>query len=111
MAAAAEPASASVSVGVDAGAPASEKPIEKRLAECMAVLQKLTRDLAIPYNSPEVQELKTHMDAYINHGTCWSGTVSFLRFGRVAEVVLPRGAQATVEVTLRVAKYVPKRYR
>lgn len=87
----------------------SEKPIEKRLSECMAVLQKLTHDLAIPYDSPEVQELKTRMDAYIKHGTCWSGSISFLRFGRVAEVAFPRSAGGTVEVTLRVPKYIPRR--
>jgi hypothetical protein len=87
----------------------SEKPIEKRLSECMTILQKLTHDLAIPYDSPEVQELKTHMDAYIKHGTCWSGSVSFLRFGRIAEVVFPRGAHAAVEVTLRIPNHLRHR--
>jgi hypothetical protein len=90
-------------------APVSDKPIEKRVSECMSVLKKLTHDLEIPYDSPEVQELKTHMDAYIKHGTCWSGRISFLRFGRIAEVVLPRGAHATVEMTLRLPNYMPRR--
>lgn len=82
--------------------------MEKRLSECMAILQKLTHDLAIPYNSPEVQELKLHMDAYIKYGICWSGSISFLRFGRVADVAFPHKARDTVEVTLRVPKYMPR---
>ena len=36
-----------------------DKPKEDRLRECIAVLQKLTKEFGIPYESPEVQELKS----------------------------------------------------
>jgi len=83
---------------------ASEKPKEDRLRECIAVIQKLTKDLGIPYNSPEVQELKGHFDAYINDGTVWNGNVSFAAYGRIAVVNLPRKATSPVEVTLRATR-------
>jgi hypothetical protein len=82
----------------------SEKPKEDRLRECIAVLNKLTKELGIPYESPEVQELKGHFDAYIKDGTTWNGTVSFAVFGRIAIVNLPRKATAQVEVTLRATR-------
>jgi len=83
---------------------ASEKPKEDRLRECISVIKKLTNDLGIPYESPEVQELKGHFDAYIKDGTVWSGNVSFAAFGRIAVVNLPRKATAQVEVTLRATR-------
>jgi hypothetical protein len=79
----------------------SEKPQADRLKESIMVLTKLTKDLGIPYESPEVQELKTHFDAYIKEGTCWSGKVSFAAYGRMAKVNLPRSANRTIEVTLK----------
>ena len=82
----------------------TEKPRDQRVSECIAILTKLTQELGIPYNTPEVQELKTHFDAYIRDGVCWTGTVSFLRYGRMAEVNLPRAADRTVEVTLRLPR-------
>ena len=79
----------------------TEKPVGQRLSECISVLTKLTQELGIPYDSPEVQELKIHIDEYIKYGYCWDGRISFLRFGRIAEVNLPRAAGRTVEVLLR----------
>jgi len=80
----------------------SEKPQAEKLKECIAVLKKLTVDLGIPYNSPEVLELKKRFDDYIHNGTCWSGTVSFAAYGRIANVKLPYSSNRTVEVTLKV---------
>ena len=79
----------------------SEKPQADRLKESIAVLKKLTVDLGIPYSSPEVQELKSHFDRYIKDGICWTGTVSFAAYGRIATVNLPRGAKNPIEVTLK----------
>lgn len=80
---------------------ASEKPKEARVRESVTLLKKFVK-LGIPLTEPPVKELKMHLDAYINDGTCWEGTIDFLRFGRVAEVKLPKGANETIEVTLRV---------
>jgi hypothetical protein len=82
----------------------SEKPQADRLKESIAILKKLTIDLRIPYSSPEVQELKSHFDLYIKEGVCWSGSVSFEAYGRVAIVNLPRSAKKPIEITLRVIR-------
>ena len=78
----------------------SEKPKEERLKESLEIFRSL-KTLGIPFDAPEVQELKAHMDAYIHEGMCWSGSISFMRFGRIAEVNLPRRADKQIEVTLR----------
>lgn len=84
--------------------PRSEKPIGKRLKEVVELLSKLTGELGIPLASPEVQELKGHLDAYVKDGTCWSGKISFEAWDhRVAHVVLPRSATKPIEVVLKKA--------
>ena len=81
----------------------TEKSKDLRLKECVEILKKIT-GLGIPLESSEVQELKQHFDAYIKDGECWQGSVSFLAYGRIADVNLPKRADKTVEVTLRVPK-------
>lgn len=78
----------------------SEKPKDERLKESLEIFRSL-QTLGIPFDSPEVQELKTYVDAYVREGICWTGTISFLRFGRIAEVNLPRRADKQIELTLR----------
>ena len=86
----------------------SEKPIALRLKEVVEVMKKLTGDLGLPLESPEVQELKGHLDAYVRDGTVWEGTVDFSAYGRKAVVNLPKSATKTIEVMLK-AVYTPKR--
>lgn len=81
----------------------TEKPYADRVKESVEILQSL-RTLGIPANSPEAGELKQHLDAYIRDGVCWSGTLDFRRFGRMAEVCLPRRADKQIEVKLRVPR-------
>lgn len=81
----------------------TEKPHADRIKETVEILQRIV-GLGIPLESPEVAELRTHLNAYIKDGTCWSGSVSFLRFGRIAEVNLPRRADKAIEVTLRLPR-------
>lgn len=78
----------------------SEKLKEDRLKESLEIFRSL-KTLGIPFDSPEVQELKKYVDAYVRDGICWAGSISFLRFGRIAEVNLPRRADKQIEVTLR----------
>lgn len=78
----------------------SEKPKDERLKESMEIFRSM-KTLGIPFDSPEVQELKQYVDAYVRDGICWAGTISFLRFGRIAEVNLPRRTDKHIEVTLR----------
>jgi hypothetical protein len=81
-----------------------DKPKADRLRECIAVLQKLTKEFGIPYESPEIQELKSRFDPYIADGTPWNGTVSFELYGRIAHVNLPRRARSQVEVVLKAVR-------
>ena len=78
----------------------TEKPQADRLKESVTILKKLTHDLGMSYDSPEIQELKGHLDAYIREGTCWAGTIPFPTYGRSAKVNLPRASHRTIEVTL-----------
>jgi hypothetical protein len=81
----------------------TEKPKEDRVKEIVSVMKEL-RKLSIPLDCPEVMELRSHLNAYINEGTVWEGSVSFLRFGRIAEVSLPRRANKKIEIRLRVPR-------
>lgn len=78
----------------------SEKPKSERLKESIEIFRSL-KTLGIPFDSPEVQELKRYIDDYVHNGVCWSGTISFLAFDRIAEVNLPRRVDKLIEVTLR----------
>jgi hypothetical protein len=73
-----------------------------RLQQTVAVLRKLTVELGIPYESPEVQELKERLDVFVRTGDPWEGTVSFLRWDRIADVQLTR--KGNVEITLRFVR-------
>lgn len=81
----------------------TEKPQADRIRESLEILKELN-GLGIPSVSPEVQELRDRFNDYIREGVCWSGTISFLRFGRIAEVTLPRRADKSIEVKLRVPR-------
>jgi hypothetical protein len=80
----------------------TDKPVADRVRESITLLKKITNDLGMSMESPEVQELKQHLDAYIKNGTCWSGHIVFSSYGRIADVNLPQKASKTIEVTLRV---------
>ena len=82
---------------------ASEKPIAQRLSETMEIIKNIS-DLGIPLDSPEVAELRVHLNSYVKEGICWNGSISFLRFGRIAEVNLPRRTDKSIEVTLRLPR-------
>jgi len=81
----------------------TEKPKELRVKETVELLKKFPT-LGIPLDSPEVLELRGRLNAYIQDGTVWSGTISFRSYGRMAEVVLPKRADKPIEVMLRVCR-------
>ena len=74
-----------------------------RVRECVSILKDID-GLGIPMLGPEVGKLREHFNAYIRDGTCWSGTIDFSAYGRIAEVVLPRRADKAVEVLFRVPR-------
>ena len=79
-----------------------EKSPQERVKECIAIIRKLTENLGIPDDSPEVVELRGKMNDYIRSGDSWTGMVDFSPWGRMAECVFPRLAGKSVEVTLKV---------
>jgi len=81
----------------------TEKPVADRVKETIELMRNI-EGLGIPLDCSEVAELRTHLNEYIKDGTCWEGTIDFLRFGRMAEVSLPRRADKTIEVKLRVPR-------
>jgi hypothetical protein len=82
---------------------ASEKPVSDRVRECVSILKDI-EGLGIPMLGPEVSKLREHFNDYIRDGTCWSGTIDFSAYGRIAEVVLPRRNDKAVEVLFRVPR-------
>ena len=91
-----------VVIGMDK-AVITEKPQADRIKETMEILKSINI-LGIPLNSPEVNELKGHFNNYVKDGTCWAGSISFERFGRIVDVNLPKRADKLVEVTLRLPR-------
>ena len=81
----------------------TEKPVADRIQETLEIFNAI-RTLGIPLDSPEVNELRGHFNAYIREGVCWSGTLNFSRFGRMADVELPRRADKDIVVNLRVPR-------
>ena len=82
----------------------SEKPVADRIKECITIISKLTNSLKLPKNSPEIKELREHMNTYIKTGEGWTGEVQFLRWNRIAHCKFPKYAINHVEVTL---KHIP----
>lgn len=82
---------------------ASEKPIDERIKECVTILKDI-EGLGIPNNSPEVSLMRAHFNSYIKDGICWTGTIDFRAYGRIAEITLPRRADRAVEVRLRMPR-------
>lgn len=81
-----------------------QKPIADRVRECVTIMKKLTEQLQLPEDSPDVVELRGHMNTYIKTGVAWTGEVDFSRWGRIAHCVFPHAASKSVEVTLKVKK-------
>jgi hypothetical protein len=81
----------------------TEKPKDERVREVVNILRDIN-SLGIPLNSPEVAALRLHLDAYVNEGICWDGTIDFSRFGRMAEVNLPRQATKAITINLRLPR-------
>lgn len=81
-----------------------DKPIQDRVKECVNIMKKLTESLGLPEDSPELVELRGHMNTYIKSGDAWSGVVDFSPWGRMAHCNFPKGANKPVEVVLKIHK-------
>jgi len=81
----------------------TDKPKEDRVKESVQILRDI-QQLGIPLDSPEVIELKQYLDSYIKDGICWSGSIMFLKYGRIADVTLPKRSDRAIEIVLRYVK-------
>ena len=60
----------------------TEKPQVDSIKETIEILKSI-RTLGIPLDSPEVNELKEHFNAYVKEGLCWAGSISFERLSLI----------------------------
>lgn len=79
-----------------------DKSQNDRVKECLSVIRKLTENLQLPSDDPDVNELRSHMNTYIRSGEEWVGTVDFSRWGRIAHCNFPKSSSKLVEVILKV---------
>ncbi len=78
-----------------------------RLKQTITILKKLTEDLGLPYEAPEIQAIKACMSEFVRTGEPWSGTLSLEPWGR--EAVLDMHRSGKIELTLRSLKLRTKR--
>jgi hypothetical protein len=75
--------------------------MEERLRQTIVILRKLTDDLGLPYDSPEVQAIKERMYEFVRDGEAWKGVLSLAPWGREA-VLEMQGVK--IEMTLRTKR-------
>ena len=60
-----------------------------RLSEGINILKQLT-DAGVKKHSPGFVELKEKITEWVSSESSWEGTISFVEYGRIAEVQLPK---------------------
>lgn len=74
---------------------------QERLRQTIVILRKLTNDLGLPYDAPEVQTIKERMSVFVRNGEAWKGVLSLTPWGREA-VLEMEGTK--IEMTLRLKR-------
>ena len=72
--------------------------MEERLRQTIVILRKLTDDLGLPYDAPEVKAIKERMHRFVRDGIAWRGVLSLATWDR--EAVLEMEGDK-IELTLR----------
>lgn len=72
--------------------------MEERLRQTIVILRKLTEDLGLPYEAPEVQAIKDRMNQFVRDGEAWRGVLPLTAWDR--EAVLEMQGDK-IELTLR----------
>ncbi len=75
--------------------------MEERLRQTIVILRKLTDELGLPYDSKEVQAVKTSLDQWIRTGLDGNQSIPFLSWDRTAVLQMRKN---TVELTLKSAR-------
>jgi hypothetical protein len=79
------------------------KPKEERLKEGVNLLKQI-RDSGVKEYSMGFLELKTKISEWVSSEDGWEGTVSFMEYGRVAEVDLPKYSNRAAGINFKVKK-------
>jgi hypothetical protein len=77
------------------------KNTKERLRQTIVILQKLTQDLGLPYESDEVQAVKTRLYDFVRTGEAWKGSIPFLAWDRIAVLDM---ANNKIEITLKAVR-------
>lgn len=77
------------------------KDMEDRLRQTIVILRKLTQDLGLPYDSTEVQAVKTRLHDFVRTGEAWKGSIPFLAWDRIAVLDM---ADNKIEITLKAVR-------
>jgi hypothetical protein len=81
------------------------KPKAERLSDTIMILQKLQR-VGIPKTNPGYKEIQAAMTAWVNSTEAATHTIPIARFGRDAELILPKDSGITAKLNLRLMKGV-----
>lgn len=82
-----------------------EKTKEERVKETIAILKQLI-DLGISISDPSYKEIKAEFDKWIETGEPWSGSIHLARYGRRADIELPRRSGRAATLNLRAIRGV-----
>jgi hypothetical protein len=77
-----------------------DKPKEDRLKEGITILQKL-REVGITDVEPGFREIQNYIRVWVAGGPAAQHRIEFPRYGRVAELLLPRRARNVASMSLK----------
>lgn len=79
----------------------AEKTKEDRVKEGINLLMKL-KEIGILSTEPPYREVQALISDWVKTGDPWQGKVEFYRYGRVAEILLPRKSTAVASLSLKM---------
>lgn len=77
------------------------KDKETRVKEGVNLLKQL-KEVGISTNEPPYKEIQERISDWVKTGDPWQGKIEFYRYGRVAEILLPRKANAVASLALKM---------
>ena len=83
--------------------PPEVKSKAERLRDTVMILKKLQK-VGIPKTNPGYQDIQAAMTEWVNSTEAFTHTIPIARFGRDAELVLPKDSGITATLNLRLWK-------
>ena len=80
-----------------------EKTKEERVQETVRIMTGLL-GAGIRADDPSYALIKSHFDEWIKTGLSWSGSIELPRYGRRADIQLPRRISSAATLNLMVVK-------